>query len=249
MLEVLIIVFLGIALFLLLRHYPDAKEIKFSLSKIDFSRFQKLLTSRRPHRINDVIATPIQRNLSIAEDGEDDRPAQPNVAKVFCEKNPMLLSCLYKAEEAYETNDLREAEAQALEAITKDNRCSEAYVMIGKIAFFRGEFSDAREAYKASLKCNKNLAEAYFGIGMVEMRDDNFTKAIDNMEKAINLEKGNAEWYFELGKSYMEIRQYAKAAKVLKKATSIDIDNKDYKSLAAEAEEKQRTHSIYSRLR
>ncbi|MFA6963538.1 MAG: tetratricopeptide repeat protein [Patescibacteria group bacterium] len=249
MLEVLIIIFLGLALFLLLRHYPDAKEVKFSLSKIDFSRFQKLLTNRRPHKIDSIIAAPMQRNMTAVESEDDNFAPQPKIAKVFSEKSPMLLSHLYKAEEAYEANDLREAEVQALEAIAKDNRCAEAYVMIGKIAFFRGEFADSREAYKAALKCNKNLAEAYFGTGMVEMREDNFTKAIDHMEKAINLEKGNAEWYFELGKSYIEIRQYAKAAKVLKKAASIDIDNKDYKSLAAEAEEKQRTHSVYSRLR
>ena len=118
MLEVLIIVFLGIALFLLLRHYPDAKEVKFSLSKIDFSRFQKLLTSRKPHKINDIIAAPMQRNLAAIEEEEIVHQPQPSVVKVFTEKNPMLLACLYKAEEAYEANDLREAEVQALEALS-----------------------------------------------------------------------------------------------------------------------------------
>lgn len=249
MLEVLIILFLGLALFLLLRHYPEAKEIKFSLSRIDFSRFQKLLIYKRRNKNNNSVIPSIQNAIVMSDISEANSQSQARIAKVFNEKNPMLLSCLYKAEEAFQANDLRESEHQALDAIAKDKRCSEAYVMIGKVAFFRGEFSDSREAYSAALKCDKNLAEAYFGMGRVEAREDNSTKAIDYLEKAIGLEKGNAEWYFELGKSYIEVRQYAKAAKVLKKAASIDIDNKDYKSLAAEAEEKQRTHSVYSRLR
>ena len=249
MLEILIIVFLGIALFLLLRHYPEAREVKFSLSKIDFSRFKKFLSGKRTNRIEDILAPSVPPSLIVRNDEEESLTAKPEMVKVFHEKNPILLSSLYKAEEAFIANDMRVAEEKALEAIGNDKHCAEAYAMIGKIAFFRGEFDDAREAYKAGLRCDRNLAEAYYGLGKIEMRDDNFSKAINNFEKAIGLEKGNAEWYFELGKAYTEIRQYAKAAKVLKKASSIDIDNKDYKTLAAEAEEKQRTHSVYSRLR
>ena len=250
MLEVLIILFLAGALFLLLRHYPEAKQVNFSLSKFNFDKFTDFLKSKKGQKR--LLLTSIQPD--IAAHIENNVPSmasefQARVSKVFVEKNPLLLTSLYKAEEAYLANDLREAESQAIEAITKDKRCGEAYIMMGKIAFYRGEFEDAKESYKAALKCNKNLAEAYYGLGKAEAKEDNFTKAIDHLEKSIALEKGNADWYFELGKCYVGVRQYAKAAKVLKKATSIDIDNKDYKTLAAEAEEKQRTHSIYSRLR
>jgi len=158
-----------------------------------------------------------------------------------------LAKKLFQANEAFETNDLREAENLAIEAIMQNKRCAQAYLIIGKIAFFRGQFEDAKEAYTTAIKCNRGLGEAYFGLGRTELRDENFSKALDNLQKAIVLEKGHADWYAELGRAYMGVRQYSKAAKVLKRASSLEMDNKEYRDLLIEAEEKQRTHSFYTR--
>jgi cytochrome c-type biogenesis protein CcmH/NrfG len=67
------------------------------------------------------------------------------------------------------------------------------------------------------------------------------------LQKAVNLDRGIALWYAELGKAYMQVRQFAKATKALKRAASLDIDNKEYKELASEAEDKQRAHSTVYR--
>ena len=242
--EIIIIVCLAIALFLLLRHYPESKMSPSFLNRENLARFLDRFPKRKK-KTNDLDS--IKQAIVEGQDKVISPADIEKATKSYQEDDPFTARILYQAEEALMANDLRLADELAIDAISKNNRCAQAYVIIGKIAFHRGEFDDAKEAYKTAIKCNKDLAEAYFGLGRTEFRMENFTGAIENLQRSINLEKGHADWYAELGKAHMEVRQYAKAAKVLKRATSLDIDNKDYKDLAAEAEEKQRTHSFYGR--
>jgi tetratricopeptide (TPR) repeat protein len=245
--EIIIIACLAIALFLLLRHYPEAKDsgivqqakriraifAKFSRprkvapQKIEMSDIEKAIVSGQ-----EKIVAPVE--IQKASD-------------MYSDLDPILARTLCQADAALEASDLREAEDLSIEVITQNKRCGEAYIIIGKVAFSRGQFDDAKEAFAVAIKCNKELADAYFGLGKTQLREENFTQALENLQKSINLEKGHADWYGELGKAFMEVRQYAKAAKVLKRAASLDIDNKEYKNLASEAEDKQRAHSYYSK--
>jgi tetratricopeptide (TPR) repeat protein len=243
--EVIIIVCLGLALFLLMRHYPEAVSAEKSEKSSYFGRVKGMLPKFKFGKKDDL-----EQIKKILDDGKDKivTPAEiEEASKTYGELDPDIATLLHKSDEAFAINDLREAENLALEAIGKNKRCGQAYVIIGKIAYSRGQFEDAKEAFKTALKCDKELGEAYYGLGRSEYREENFTAALDHLQKAILFEKGYAEWYADLGRTYMEVRQYAKAAKVLRRATSLDIDNKEYKELAAEAEEKQRTHAIYSR--
>jgi Flp pilus assembly protein TadD len=78
---------------------------------------------------------------------------------------------------------------------------------------------------------------------LVKLRDENLSDGVEYLQKAVTIDRGNAEWYFELGKAFMGVRQFAKAAKALKRAASLDMENKEYKELASEAEDKQRSHA------
>ena len=167
--------------------------------------------------------------------------------KILHNLEPDVAECINKAEVALQVNDLRSAEESCIDAISKDTHCFEAYNIIGKVAFSRGQFGDASEAFKTAIKCESEFGEPYFYLGKIEMREENMSKSIEYFEKAIICEKNYAEWYWELGQAYVEVRQYAKAVKVLKKATSIDMENKEYRDLLTEVEEKHRTHSQYSR--
>ena len=242
MYEIIIIICLGLALFLLLRHYPEAAELNekkaFWLPKFNFD-FLKGLKKKKVEEIERAIE---------AGQAEIVAPVETEKATIlFKESDPEVAEILFKAHEAFELNDLRVAEDKAIEAITKNKRCADAYVIIGKIAYSRGQFDDAKESFLAALKCDKEIGEAYFGLGEVEYRNENISGAIEHFQKAVNFDKRYPDWYATLGKVYMEARQYAKAAKVLKRAASLDIDNKEYRELSNEAEEKQRTHSYYSR--
>lgn len=242
MLELVIIFCLGSALFLLLRHYPEAKGIASLIGKIRFKNpIQRV--AKQNHRVVKSIEEEISRN-----NPEIIAPIEiENAVSNYRENNPELAKLLHLADEAFLANDLREAEAKCLEVIAQNKRSSQAYAIMGRIAYSRGEFDDAKMAFKTSLKCDNECGEAYFYLGKIDLKNENFTGAIEYLQKSIVSEKGHADWYAELGRAYMEVRQYAKAAKVLKRATSLEIDNKEYRDLASDAEEKQRTHALYSR--
>jgi tetratricopeptide (TPR) repeat protein len=169
--------------------------------------------------------------------------------KRFMELDPELARILFEADQALDSDDLRAAEDLALEALKKDKRSAQAYVVIGRVASLRGHFEDAKEAYKTAIKSNDELGEAYFGLGEIELRSEDFTQAIEHLQKAVILDRSQSAWHAALGRAFMEVRQFAKAAKALKRATVLDIDNKDYRDLAMQAEEKQRTHAQAFRTR
>jgi Flp pilus assembly protein TadD len=242
LLEVLIIVCLAIALFLLLRHYPDAKTLA---NFFNSSRFKKIFADfAKGMKKNEVRAmqAEIEKNNQVVA------PTEVEAAiSSFKVDDPDIARLLHLANESFLENDLREAEDRAIEVISKDKRCGEAYVLVGKIAFSRGQFNDAKDAFKTALKCDNSIGEAHYGLGKIELNAGNLTESIDYLQKAVVLEKGNADWYGDLGKAYMEVRQFAKAAKALKKASSLDLDNREYKELSNVAENKLRAHSAVYR--
>lgn len=171
-------------------------------------------------------------------------PAEISTAKrSYLEEDSEVARLLLQAEDALVENDLRSAEEFAIEILGKNKKCAQAYVIMGKIAFSRGSYPDAKESYRVALRCNKELAEAYFGLGELGLREENYTVAIENLQKAVNINRSIAEWHSILGRAFMEVRQFAKAVKAFKKAANLDIDNKEYKDLASQAEAKLRTHS------
>jgi len=239
LLEIAIIISLALILFLVLKNYPKSGEgIKSKSGERKVWQFWKKMFRARSADL-----------LAIQQEIEKDQekilsPKDIELAgKKFMEDDPEITKILIDAEKSFQENDMRSAEEFAISALTKDRKCADAYVVIGKIAFHRGEFEDAKEAYKTALKCNPEFPEAYYGTGIIELKNENYSDAIDNLQKAVSLDRGQAEWWAELGKTYMEVRQFAKATKSLKKATSLDIDNKEYKQLASDAEDKQRSHS------
>lgn len=243
MLEIIIIICLSFALFLLLRHYPEAKGLNLEAGKSNLKRvfsYLKKFKREKNYKAIEAIISDGQENIIAPAEIED-------ASRRFEEEDPDLAQLLLQANEAFTLNDLRVAEDKALEVVIGNKRSAQAYLLLGKIAFMRGQYEDAKEALKTALRCNNDMGEAHFYLGKIEYRNDNLSGAIDSFQKSIYAEKGHADWYAELGKAYMEVRQYAKAAKVLKRASSLDIDNLEYKNLASEAEDKQRTHSLYSR--
>ncbi len=241
MLEVGIIICLAIVLFLILHNFPGTKEegeIGVQTREKKPSIWNKI--SYKKKRNN---AVAIQKAIDDAKE-EIIAPSETETAQIkFKEDDPEVAEFLYEAESAMEKSDLREAEEKAISALSKNKKCGKAYEIIGTVAMQRGSFDEARESFKTAIKCDPEIGEAYFGLGEIDLKTENFTESIENLQRAVALDRGRADWYCELGKAYTEVRQFAKAAKALKRAASLDIDNKEYKELAAEAEEKQRAHA------
>lgn len=226
-------------LFLILRNYPrSGEEIKSKSGERKVWKFWKKMFQARSTDLS-AIQREIEKDQEKILSPKDIEMA----GKKFMEDDPEITKILIDAEKSLEENDMRGAEEHAISALAKEKKCTDAYVVLGRIAYHRGEFEDAKEAYKTALKCNPEFAEAYFGIGLIDLKNENYSEAIDNLQKAINLNRGQADWWAELGKAYIEVRQFAKATKSFKKASSLDIDNKEYKQLASDAEDKQRSHA------
>ena len=240
MLELGIIICLAVVLFLVLRNFPESSEgLGSKTGEKKVMNFWKNFFHSRKKTL-----ASIQREIEKNKDKVISPAEIETAADKFKEENPETTKVLIDAERCFAENNLRDAEDMAISILSKEKKCAGAYVLLGQIAFQRGEFDDAEAAYKTALKCNLEFADAYVGLGSIQVKNENFTDAIDSFHRAINLDRGQAEWWCYLGLSYMEVRQFAKAAKAFKKATSIDVDSKRYKQLAAEAEEKQRSHSM-----
>jgi len=248
LLEIGIIICLAVVLFLILHNFPKTAEstegppMKQEQKSLGFL---KNMFKKKPRDASDAIKQAIV-------DGQEKiiAPSETETVKEkYHESDPEVAQLLHEAEIALEKSDLREAEDLAINALSKDKKCAQAYDIVGKVAMLRGSFDEAKEAYKTALKCDPELGSAYFGLGQICLRDENLTDAIENMQRSVVLDRSHADWYAELGQTYMEVRQFAKAAKALKRATSLDIDNRAYKELSAEAEEKQRAHAHAYRMR
>ncbi len=254
MLEIAIIICLAVILFLVLKNFPKTAdfnaeensllELKKEVSNQEMKKpfFSKFFKQKSSLDKSDIIEEISKDNSKVIA------PLEINEAqKAYKESDPEVAKILYEADLALEKGDLREAEEFALKAVVMDKKSSHAYVIIGQVAFSRGAFDDAKEAFKTALKCNPEAGEAYFGIGQIELRNENYSQALEALQKAVNMNRGIALWYAELGRAYMQVRQFSKATKALKRAASLDIDNKEYKELASEAEDKQRSHSAVYR--
>lgn len=254
MLEIGIIISLALILILILKNFPKTKKIAdhsfepsvvtTGINPIPKANFLSKIFQKKNEGLSDI---------KEAIDKDSDKIIAPveisEAQRAYREKNPEVAKILYESDVAYERGDLREAEELALSALGEDKKCAKAYVVIGKVAYSRGSFFEAEEAFKTALKCDKELGEAYFGLGQIKLRDENYSQALDNLQRAVNLDRGVALWYAELGKAYMQVRQFSKAAKALKRASSLEIDNKEYRDLASEAEDKQRAHSAVYRFK
>lgn len=231
------------ALFLVLRHFPETNpnkpKKKFRLFDI-FRRRRKLVPLAE---IEEVILGKPEESYRMA-------PVEmENAQKAFVEKDPEVVDLLVKANEAYNANDLRTAEELMIDAISKNKRCASAYLMIGKVAYQRGNYEEAKESLLTSVKCNHEIGETFYWLGKIELKNENYTGAIEYLQSAVSLDRTQASWVAQLGEAYLEVRQFAKAAKALKRAATLEIDNKEYKDLAAMAEDKMRSHSNVMRMR
>lgn len=238
MLEIGIIICLAGLLFLTLKNFSKAGENLESFKEVKMGIWEKIFKK-------DNVATEIEIENEINRDQNNIiSPLDLNNAeKRFMEKDPEINRTLLEADKAFISNDLRTAEDLSLEVLSKEKKCSSAYIMIGKVAFQRGSFGDAKEAFKAAIKCKDQSGESYYYLGLIEVRQENVHESINFFQKAIDCDRNQPEWWAEFGKAFNDIRQFAKAAKAFKKASSLDIDNGEYKQLASDAEEKQRAHA------
>lgn len=240
MLEISIIICVGAIIFLLIRRYPRS-GFGDLIHKPKSSKFSSMgnLFSRKRHVEEDEIREALQ-----SDQGDIVSPNEIEEAKTsFQAEDPEVAKLLHEADQAVNVQDYSGAEEKAIEALSLDKHCDQAYAFVAFTALKKGELENADVAAKTALKCNAENAMAQAVIGEIFLTREKYTEAIDKLLKAVMLNRNNASWYGLLGQAYMEVRQFAKSAKAFKRAASLDLDNREYRRLASIAEEKQIAHS------
>ena len=242
MLEIAIIVVVTLILFLILKNFPMTKESGAGVVRKKNNYFGKIsekffgqFRKKNEEEIKKALSTDAEKVVSPKE--------IIDAKKSFWTDDPEIAKILYEANKAILDSNYTKAEKKAIEALSKDKRCDQAYVFIAQVAMNRKKYEEAMESAKAALKCNKTNASAHAILGECNYLGEKYSDSIESYQKAVNVDHNRAEWQAGLGKAYLEIRQFSKATKALKRASSLDIDNKEYKDLASFAEDKQRMHT------
>lgn len=243
MLELGIIVTVALIVFLLLKNYPRV-ALSSGEKTEKTKKNTKMLNSIKSYFKNKRAKEEeeIQKALSEGKSEVVTPKEVEDAQKNFGSSDPEVAKLLHEANDALLEGEFKKVEDKSLEALSKDKRSDQAYAFLAAIAIERKQYADAEEALKAALKCNKDNGLAHASYGDLFYSQEKYNDAIEHYQKAVNLDRNEASWQAGLGKSYLMVRQWSKAAKALKRASTLNIDNKEYKKLAMEAEQKLRDH-------
>ncbi|MPR34390.1 tetratricopeptide repeat protein [Salmonirosea aquatica] len=123
---------------------------------------------------------------------------------------------LFRAGEAYTLFDKNSDPAEAIrlldEAVKRDNKLADAYIVKGDVLSKRNEGGPAVTAYEYALMAKPNYALANNRIGQIYLRGKNYNQALDFYKKAIEADPEFAPAYKDLAELYFLAQQYKRAA-------------------------------------
>ena len=151
---------------------------------------------------------------------------------------PTIDDVLERADKLIGEKDYEQAEKILIGAVEIDPSNERLYNKLGVLYIEQGNFADAKESFKTSLKHDKYNDLTYNNLGLALFNQGRYNEAIEAYQKSIQLNSLIPHRYINLGLSYAALRQYEKALDAYKKALVLDRDNKDYQKLIREAQEK-----------
>lgn len=113
---------------------------------------------------------------------------------------------------------LKDAEAQAREAIATDPGLPEAHFYLGQALREQGRLDEAAESFRAAIQSEPQYSEAYSGLGMVRLTQNSPVEAGANFKQAIQINSGNSTAHFGLGRVLLQQGQIDEAIKELNTA-------------------------------
>lgn len=123
---------------------------------------------------------------------------------------------LFRAGEAYTLFDKHSDPAEAIrlldEAVKRDNKLADAYIVKGDVLSKRNEGGPAVTAYEYALMAKPNDPVANNRIGQIYLRGKSYNQALDFYKKAIDADADFAPAYRDLAELYYLAQQYKRAA-------------------------------------
>lgn len=244
--EVIIVVLLSVALYIILRHWPETKEAS-SRQQLNVKKPQE--EDSKPIALKSGNKQPWWSGiLNIFKSGKAVEPKKANEpilrhAKEESSDESEVDTLIAKAEGAQRKGDFAQAEKMLVKAASLEPKNPKIYSKLGIIYLEKGEnWDEAEQSFKQAIKHDSGNGYAHNNLGLVLYNKEKFSAAASEYEKAIQIDEKIASRHINLGLAYMSMRQFVKAESAFKRAAKIDPGNNDYKELAKEAGEKRKAH-------
>jgi len=119
-----------------------------------------------------------------------------------------------------------QAEAELTKAVTKDARLPGANLLLGQIALFRGQLTEAVSLTLRELAISPANAMAFSQLGDAYVRQSKWDDAIAALQKSIWLNPYYSAPYILLGRAYVRKAQPSVAEGMLRRAIQLDPNNR-----------------------
>ncbi|MDY6906100.1 MAG: tetratricopeptide repeat protein [Thermodesulfobacteriota bacterium] len=119
-------------------------------------------------------------------------------------------------------NRFDEAEKELLETVKSSPTLSEAYVLLGGIAFQRNDLDTCLKYNQMAVQARIGFAEGYGNIGFVQLQKGNVDEAITALEEAIAINPNFLQAYTNLGNAYLMKGDIEKSIETNRKVLEIE---------------------------
>ncbi len=99
---------------------------------------------------------------------------------------------------------LKQAEAQAKEAISIDPHSPESHAMLGTVYREQGRLDEAANEFREATRLDPKYSDAFAGLGLVKLSQESLAEAAENCRRAIQLNSGNPAAHYGLGKALLK---------------------------------------------
>ncbi len=142
-------------------------------------------------------------------------------------KNPAILMLFARL--AVNHNDLKAAEAYALQAIQAKSNYLDAYFLLSQIEVATENIQGAINSVTAASVIDPTNPAIFFQLGLLKYNIKDYTGAIKDLEKAVTMTPDYANAKYFLGLSYEVTKQHDKAILQFQDLAKTNPDSKEVK--------------------
>lgn len=110
---------------------------------------------------------------------------------------------------------LRNAEAEAKQALSIDPAMPEGHVTLGNIYKEQGRVDEAVNEYKEAIHLDPKYSDAYAQMGIAKLGKEQYADAVAAFKQAVSISSGNSTAHYGLGRAYYKQGLYDQALKEL----------------------------------
>lgn len=177
----------------------------------DAAKYYQTALKRNPKDINANIGYGMALTKQFKLDGADAQfnkalARDPNNPGALAGKALTMLNRLQSSSNTIRNNKdsvLKEAEAQAQNAIAADKRIPEAYYALGMVYKEEGRMAEAADEMKTSVDLDAKFSDGYTGLGLIQLAQNNPGGAINNFKQALKLNTGDWTAHYGMGQAML----------------------------------------------